>query len=351
MATTIRKALISSFSTHDDVTTISVVSAPLPAPGKKHVQVRVSYAGFSGADINMRMGIYPMQRKAPLTPGYCMVGRVAAIGPSCTPQYRVGDMVAAVTTYDAQAELINVDESLLIPVPQELAVRDDLVQQTAALVLDWNTAYGMVSHATDVQSGQSVFVHGLSGAVGQGLMTLCLLRGARVYGTASKRNHQTLLDAGCAGVFEYRNKGWVQAMKELGGADAVFDPLGFESWDESFSILSGKGILVGYGGNQAVLSGGEEKPRSPLPHIAKLLAKGASPFCGKRTSFYYIKPGTSTCAADLQACMGLLKKGKIQVPIKAVWELNTEGIRDAHRSWGKIEGMGSLLIRVGADGV
>ena len=45
---------------------------------------------------------------------------------------------------------------------------------------------------TLVCKGQRVFVHGLSGAVGYAVMTLCLLEGAEVYGTASERNHDAL---------------------------------------------------------------------------------------------------------------------------------------------------------------
>ena len=34
--------------------------------------------------------------------------------------------------------------------------------------------------------------------------------------------------------FDYSNKNWITAMQEPGGVDAVFDPLGFESFDERF---------------------------------------------------------------------------------------------------------------------
>jgi hypothetical protein len=40
--------------------------------------------------------------------------------------------------------------------------------------------------------GQRVSVHWLSGAVGYALMTLCLLQGATVHGTASQRGHHML---------------------------------------------------------------------------------------------------------------------------------------------------------------
>ena len=57
---------------------------------------------------------------------------------------------------------------------------------------------------------------------------------AEVFGTASPRNHAALIAAG-ATPFPYWDKGWIGAMRDGGGVDAVFDALGFESFDESYS--------------------------------------------------------------------------------------------------------------------
>src|SRR5438045_3875541 len=107
---TIRKAVISAFG---DPSNISVVTGPILPPSHGEVLVRVIYAGFSGADVGMRLGRYPMQRGPSLTPGYCMVGRVDTLGLGCR-KFKPGDAVAALTIYDAQAELINVPEKYQI---------------------------------------------------------------------------------------------------------------------------------------------------------------------------------------------------------------------------------------------
>lgn len=346
--TTIRKAIITSLSLSPDPSNLIVAEATLPPPSANEAQVRVLYAGFNGADVNMSRGTYPMQRSAPLTPGYCLVGIVEIPPRTGSGGFRAGDTVIAVTTYDAQAERANVAERLLIKVPAALAGRDAALQQAAAIALDWNTAWGMVAQAAGVQAGQRVFVHGLSGAVGQGLVALCLLRGAEVYGTASARNHEALHAQGVREVWDYRDKKWVEAVRELGGMDVVFDPLGFESWDESWGALRNGGILVGYGQNQGSLAG-DQVARSPWWYIAKLLARAVVPFTGKRATFYYIRPGSKACREGAEELMNMLAAGEIKVPIKAVWNLTTEGIREAHQSWGKMPGMGSLLIRTGAE--
>ncbi len=328
----IRKALITEFG---DESKVTVVESNLSAPSTKEVQVEVEFSGFSGADINMRKGVYPFQKKTPLTPGYCLVGRVHANGPACT-RFQPGDLVACLSIYEAQAERVNLPEKYLVPVPSGI----DLAQATA-LVLDWNTAYGMVVHAAQVKPGQRVFVHGLSGAVGYALLTLAKLQGAEVFGTASPRNHPALVERG-ATPFAYTNKDWIGAMQRAGGVDAVFDALGFESYDESYSILRRGGVLVGYGMNLLTLTGQASRPVFPV--IMKLLAKNLAFWRGKKTIFYYITRDAKTFVPDLETLFELLRTGKLSVPIKAVYPL--ESIQDAHRAWAKGSGMGSVVIKV-----
>ncbi|KAF2188387.1 zinc-binding dehydrogenase [Zopfia rhizophila CBS 207.26] len=336
MSTTIRKALITGAG---DESNITVVTSEIPSPPNSHVQVKVIYSGFSGADINMRMGTYPMQKKAPLTPGYCLVGRVHANG-SGSKKFTIGDLVVCLSIYDAEAELASLPEKYLIPVPAGL----DL-QQAVALTLDWNTAYGMVMRAAKVSKGQRVFIHGLSGAVGYALMKLSQLQGAEVYGTASASNHAALREQG-ATPFVYSNKDWMMAMNAIGGAHAVFDALGFESWDESFSILAPEGsILVGYGGNLDMLTGQES--RSVVPSVMKLLARNLVPMCPQKTKFYYISRDQSTFEPELKALFELSLQKKILVPIKKIWGL--EEVPEAHRTWTQTSGIGSVLVKISED--
>lgn len=338
MSTSIRKVVFTSFG---DPSCVSVVTDTIAAPSANEVQIKVLYAPMCGSDIAMRNGVYPMQRKAPMTPGYSFIGRVHHNGANCS-KFQTGDLVACLTKYDAQAELCNQPEKYLVPVPEDV----DL-QQAVSLILDWSTAYGMAYRGSKVSPGHRVFIHGLSGSVGFALLTFCKMQGAEVYGTASQGSHAALREAGAV-PFVYSDKNWIMAMNAIGGAHVVYDALGFESWDESWSILSKDGgHLVGYGGNLNTLNGG--KQRSQPVQIAKLLAKGLVPFCPYKTSFYYIDRDQKTFEPELKTLFGLLAKGGIRVPIRKLWTL--EQVPEAHRMWLKDPGFGSVVIKVAEDKV
>lgn len=377
----IRKALISAFG---DESNINVVSETIDDPARGEVQIRVLYSGFGGSDINMRLGRYPNQKAAPLVPGYCLVGTVQRNG-SGSRRFSPGTMVCSLTMYDAEAELANVPEKYLFSVPHGLDVK-----KVCALILDWMTAYGMVHRSAHVKAGQKVFIHSLSGAVGMAAGALCQLQGAQVYGTASQRNHDMLRSLGFE-PFVYSDKNWMTAMINVGGAEAVFDPLGYESWDESYQIMShNDACLVGYGHNLATMSGDGERggkfastvkllyvqmiesifetcdisvrygltyilsnrsrnlmcpiehrhTRSahPLNHLKMLVLT----FC----RFFYITKDDKTFEPELQTLFDLLSQGKIDVKIKAIFDL--EDIQEAHRAYTKgSSGVGSMLINVG----
>ncbi|KAF2738871.1 zinc-binding dehydrogenase [Polyplosphaeria fusca] len=336
--TPIRKTLISAYG---DWSNVSIVSDTLPPPPAHHVQILVLYSAMGGSDINMRNGNYPLQRAAPLTPGYVVVGRVALNGPSST-KFSPGTIVACLSKYDGQQTLTNMPEKYLVPVPADLHPK-----QAAAMVLDYTTAYGMVTRGATVRQGTRVFIHGLSGAVGHAVLQLCLLRGATCYGTASESNHEQLRAEGAV-PFTYRDKEWMARMNEVGGAEVVFDSLGFESFDESWAILTkGHGHLVGYGGNLYMLAG-DHKPRSQIPMVTKLYAKNVIGIgCGRKTSFFGINRDQKTFEPELKELFAMGARGEIVAPIKKTVELDE--VPDVHRDYAKLSGIGSLVVRIGGE--
>src|SRR5450830_62891 len=328
----IRKVLITAFG---DASKVTVVDAAIDAPGPGQVQVAVEYSTLSGADINMRRGVYPFQPKAPLTPGYVIVGKVVQTGADSA--VKVGQRVASLTIYGGQAERINVPEKFIVPVPDGADPR-----QAACLVLDWSTAWHMLAMAERRTDCRRIFVHGLSGAVGNAVATLAHMRGIAVFGTASRRNHAALREGG-ATPFDYADKQWIAKMQLAGGVDAVFDPLGFESLAESDAILRRGGLLVSYGFNLPALH--NTPARAVLPWVIGLYARNLRFWTGKRATFYFIDRRHRHFASGLQELFKLQAEGRVTAAIKAVFPM--ENIADAHRAWGGGGAMGSFVIDVG----
>jgi NADPH:quinone reductase-like Zn-dependent oxidoreductase len=328
----IKKVVITEFG---DESKLALMEADLPPPRKGEVQIAVQYTVVSGSDINMRRGTYPFQRKPPLTPGYSIVGTVRLNGPG-SARFAVGDRVACLTKYDGQAELVNQPERYLVRVPDGADPKLAVV-----LVLDWLTAYQMLHYAAHVKPGQRLFVHGLSGGVGRALLALGQFEGADVFGTASTAKHPALRELGAI-PFDYVDKQWIAAMRELGGVDAVFDPLGYESFDESYSILRRGGILVGYGMNLPGLSKADRRPA--LPVILKLFARNLLFWTGRRTTFFGLSRRSKHYTADLQLLFDWLKGHKLAIPIKGTF--NLANIQAAHRVYEQSGGMGSIIIEV-----
>jgi synaptic vesicle membrane protein VAT-1 len=326
-----KKVVIVAFG---DESKLAIVESDLPDPVSGEVQLSVEYTIVSGSDVNMRRGTYPLQKKPPLTPGYSVIGKVRLNGQDCS-KFKIGDRVACLSKYEGQAELINLPEKYLIPVPEGVDGK-----AAVSLILDWVTAYQMLHRAAHVTAGQKIFVHALSGAVGGALLRLGQLQGAQVFGTASSTKHDELRQLGAV-PFDYSNKNWIAAMQEP-GVDAVFDPLGFESFDESYSILKKGGVLVGYGMNLPAWTRTPERP--VIPAVLKLFSKNLLFWSGKRTTFFGVSRSSKNFAPDLKQLFEWLRDGKISVPIKATFKLDE--IRLAHREYASSERMGSIVIEV-----
>src|ERR1700744_6270150 len=327
-----KKVVITAFG---DESKLAVVESDLPDPDSGQVQLSVEYSVVCGSDVSMRRGTYPFQKKAPLTPGYSVIGHVRLNGTGCS-KFSIGDRVACLSKYDGQAELIHLPEKYLVRVPEGVDGK-----AAVALILDWVTAYQMLHRVAHVKAGQKIFVHALSGAVGGALLRLGLLAGAEVFGTASAKKHDELRQLGAA-PFDYANKNWITTVTEFGGVDAVFDPLGFESFDESYSVLRKGGILVGYGVNLPAWTKTAQRP--VIPTVLKLFAKNLLIGSGKRTTFFGVTRISKNFNPDLALLFDWLKEGKISVPIKSTFKLDQ--IREAHREYASSERMGSIVIEV-----
>jgi NADPH:quinone reductase-like Zn-dependent oxidoreductase len=229
---------------------VRVVQTRDPVPGSGEVRVRVLAAGVSFTDSQLRAGTYLGVPKPPFTPGYELVGVVDQVGPDCS-RLQVGDRVAALTVWGADAEAVCVRESDAVEVPADLDPAE-----LAGLVLTYMTAYQLLHRMAKVQKGESVLVHGAAGRVGTAVLELGAVAGAHMFGTAAQRDLSAVERLGAVAI-DFQHEDFLARVRALPehGVDVVLDGLGGALSLRSFRALRRGGRLVVFGHYSTLVHG------------------------------------------------------------------------------------------------
>lgn len=215
---------------------------PKPAPGE--VTLRVTAAGINFADIMARIGLYPDAPPFPCVVGYEVSGHIEALGEGVTGLHP-GQPVAALTRFGGYADRLAVPAAQVFPIPDGLDLH-----AAAGLPVTYITAWLMLIHLGNVQSGDRVLIHSAGGGVGLSAIQLCRWRGAEVIGTASKGKHERLHAMGVAHCIDYRTQDFEAEVKRItdgAGVDIVLDAQGGHSFKQSYRCLTDLGRLYAFG--------------------------------------------------------------------------------------------------------
>jgi len=288
---------------------LQMIEDDLPEPGTGEVRVKVLASGVAFGDVIYRM---VSRRNMLATPGYDIVGMVDKLGAGVTT-LAIGQVVAALPVRGGYAEYINIAATELVPVPHSLDPAE-----AVSMVLNYVTAYQLLHRVAHVKKGQRILIHGAAGGVGTALLQLGRLAEVEMYGTASKRKHQIIIDSGGTPI-DYQNEDVVARLQNLvgsgqGAVDAVFDATaGVTNLWHSYRVLRAHGQLICYGFSSAI--------RNSKIHIAAILATAAllgifSIIPGKSIKLYGITQMKSRhpqwYREDLMTLFDLLAQKKIQ---------------------------------------
>ena len=228
-----------------------------PERPRRKVRVRVTHASVGSTDAMARAGDYLLQPRPGFVPGYDFVGVLettdaAAERRGLLPGTRVTGCLPRMGGYTSQ---LDVPSARLVAVPDGIDSA-----HAAALPLDLVTAALAVDLA-DPPSGATIFVQGVSGAVGALITQSVAADGMRVIGTASDRTRGLAESLG-ADVVDYRDPTWPQHVRKLApeGTDAAVDHTGSPLVR---SVVNRKGTVVrtawsgrsGHGRSDAALGG------------------------------------------------------------------------------------------------
>ena len=290
--------------------------APMPSISSNEVLVRVVAASVNPVDWKIRQGYLKemISYSMPLTLGWDVSGVVTAVGSDVT-RFAVGDAVYSrpdIKRNGTYAEYVAILESEVALKPKTISHNE-----AASLPLAGITAWEALITTAQLSTGQKVLIHAGSGGVGSLAIQLAKSRGAYVIATTSGKNAALVKSLGADEVIDYQTQNFSEILSNI---DVVFDTLGGDIQEASWSVLKQGGILV-----SIVNPPSEEKAKAQ----------------GVRSAFVFIEPN----APILEQLAKLVEQGDLRPIIGAEFAL--QDIVKAHALSESGRSVGKIVLTVG----
>ncbi|THJ65869.1 NADP-dependent oxidoreductase [Arthrobacter echini] len=224
-----------------DIEVLRMVDVDVSEPQTGEVTIKVVAAGMNPADYK-HFAAGSDRSQLPVRVGYEVAGVIAAIGQEteiAPGGGAVGDEVLAFRISGGYAESVTVPARDVFAKPPSLDF-----PQAANLLLAGTTAAEML-HVVGAESGDTIVLHGASGAVGVSVLQQARRRGIRVIGTASEDSAGVVEQFG--GVHTVYGEGLEGRLRELApdGYAAALDAVGTdEAIDVSLALVADRTRIV-----------------------------------------------------------------------------------------------------------
>ena len=316
-----------------DPSVLGIEDVPEPTPQPGHALVRVAYAGVNFADVVMRLG--ETRTPLPLIPGVEGSGEVVEVGDGVA-QFRAGDRVswapvkgaAAVGSY---AELLNVSEQELLPVPDDVPL-----ETAAAITLQGLTAHYLATEQVVIGPNSTVLVHAAAGGTGSVTVQWLKHLGATVIGTVSTEAKAVVAkEAGADHVILYTEQDVVAGVARITngkGVHYIVDGVTGPRFRQNFALAADRARICVFG-----RAGGPPEPFSPL----ELLEKSITVAGAIMTNFLRSREEVLRKADDVWCGV---RDGWLVPRVHAVLPL--EQAAAAHRQLEGRESTGKLVLHV-----
>jgi len=226
-----------------------------PQTGAGQVLVEVKAVGVNPVDTYIRNGQYASLPPLPYTPGSDAAGVVSAVG-SDVAQFKAGDRVYISGTVEgrasgsyAQRALCTVDQVHHLPSHVTFA-------EGAGVGVPYVTAWRALFDKGRAAPGETVLIHGASGAVGVGAVQMAAAAGLRVFGTAgSERGRALARDQGAHEVFDHTAAGYekdIVAKTGGRGVDLVIEMLANVNLVKDLDLIAKRGRIAIVGNRGAL---------------------------------------------------------------------------------------------------
>ena len=219
-----------------------VEEVPSPKIRAGHIRISVSAAGLNFPDILMVEGKYQIKPPFPFIPGSECSGTIIEVS-NDVKHLKIGDKVAAMVMNGAFATEV-VSPSNLV-----WKIGNIPFDKAAGIALVYGTSYYALKQRAKLKKGDTLLVLGAAGGVGLAAVELGKAMGANVIAAASTNEKlQICKTHGADELINYSNEDLKKRVKELGGCDVIYDPIGDKYSEPAMRTLKwyGRYLVIGF---------------------------------------------------------------------------------------------------------
>ncbi|WP_424970001.1 NADPH:quinone oxidoreductase family protein [Dinoroseobacter sp. S76] len=216
---------------------------PLPEPAAGEVRLKIEACGLNFADLLMSKGKYQEKPALPTTLGMEVAGVIDAHGPG-TEAPPVGTRVALFGGRGGLAEYGCFPAERCVPLPDGMPAAD-----AAGFQIAYGTSHLALEHTAHLKRGETLLVLGAAGGVGLTAVEIGKLMGAKVIASARGADKlQRAKEAGADHLIDSDAGDLREAVKALGGADVVYDPVGGDAFTEAMRACNPEArmLIIGF---------------------------------------------------------------------------------------------------------
>jgi len=198
-----------------------IQSIEIPEPKDHQVRLTVKACGLNFADLLMQAGTYQDTPELPFTLGMEVAGEINAVG-KMVRHLSVGDRVAVFGGQGGLAEQANYDAQHIRKIPDTMNF-----EHAAAFQIAYGTSHVALAHRAKLVAGETLVVLGAAGGVGLTAIEIGKALEATVIAVARGVHKLDVAQSvGADHVIDSDNDNLRDTIRDLGGADVVYDPVG-----------------------------------------------------------------------------------------------------------------------------
>ena len=282
------------------------VNIPNPVVDSHQVLIRIAACALNFADLLMINGTYQETPAVPFTLGMEVSGTVTAIGSAVTG-FKIGDRVAAFSGSGGLAEFCAVDASHCLMISKDLSF-----ETAASSLISYGTSHLALTRRAKIKPGDTLLVLGAAGGVGLTAIEIGAALGARVIAIARGQDKLNVCrERGAEITIDSSSEGMIGIVKELGGVDIVYDPVGGKPFVAALKCCKPEAryLTIGFASGDV-----------PLIKANHLLVKNVDVI-----GFYwggYLKFGPEILTASLTQVLKLIENGTLKPHVNGLYEFN-----------------------------